>query len=156
MLILVILVCSAPPPIPEVAGAFSRDPGAQVLVPRTISVLSQLQTMLGKNEGSAVASQEVTLNRDWHMIGIWLVYGGKRWWTFFLPNISFAGDDPRPRFSPVLLVATVREAPPDRRHAQLATTVDLETRVRAHRWDRTVQPLKPEKLVRSYKAGTLW
>ena len=74
MLILVILVCSAPPPIPEVAGAFSRDPGAQVLVPRTISVLSQLQTMLGKNEGSAVASQEVTLNRDWHMIGIWLVY----------------------------------------------------------------------------------
>lgn len=73
MLILVILVilvlCSAPPPIP-VAGAFSRDPGAQVLVPRTISVLSQLQTMLGKSEGSAVASQEVTLNRDWHMIGI--------------------------------------------------------------------------------------
>ena len=72
MLILVILVlCSAPvPPIPEAAGAFSRDPGAQVLVPRTISVLSQLQTMLGKSKGSAVASQEVTLNRDWYMIGI--------------------------------------------------------------------------------------
>ena len=57
-------------------------------------------------------------------------------------DVSVAGDDPRPRFSPVLLVATVREAPPDRRHAQLATTVDLATRVSAHRWDRKSSDLK--------------
>ena len=41
------------------------DPATQVLVPRTISVQSQLQTMLGKREGSVGnASQEVTPNRD--------------------------------------------------------------------------------------------